>query len=220
MISAEDILRRIGQLRTRNTASIRKLRREISRALAATDRAAVMRLSFDLLASGDSNARWVAYELVREHPGAMARLRGAEIERLGAGLSSWDSVDAFACFISGRAWRTGCIGDAVIHRWARSKDRWWRRAALVSTVPLNVRSQGGNGDVRRTLAVCELLLEDRDEMVVKALSWALRALAVRDAAAVAHFVQQHEPRLAALVKREVRNKLETGLKNPPQSLRA
>jgi 3-methyladenine DNA glycosylase AlkD len=51
-------------------------------------------------------------------------------------------------------------------------------------------------------------------MVVKALSWALRELVVHDPAAVEAFLAQHEAVLAARVEREVRNKLETGLKNP------
>jgi 3-methyladenine DNA glycosylase AlkD len=181
------------------------------------DRAAVIALAIDLVDSGNSNARWVAYELVRDHAASMARITAAEVERLGKGLSSWDGVDTFSCFISGRAWRAGRISDACIHRWARSKDRWWRRAALVSTIPLNVRAQGGDGDVERTLLVCELLFDDCDEMVVKAMSWALRALSVRDAAAVAKFVQEYDQRLAPLVKREVRNKLETSLKNPKRA---
>jgi 3-methyladenine DNA glycosylase AlkD len=102
-----------------------------------------------------------------------------------------------------------------VRRWARSRDRWWRRAALVSTVPLNVRAQGGKGDAPRTLAICESLLDDRDATIVKALSWALRALSVRDPAEVSRFIEQHDHRLAAIAKREVRNKLATGLKNPP-----
>ena len=51
-------------------------------------------------------------------------------------------------------------------------------------------------------------------MVIKALSWALRALVVHDAGAVRQFLADHEDRLAARVKREVRHKLTTGLKNP------
>jgi len=212
--SAVSVITRINQLRPRNTAAIRALRRKISKELAPLDRAGVMALAYGLVDSGDSNARWVAYELVRDHAASMARITALEVERLGEGLTDWGGVDCFACYISGRAWRSGRISDACIHRWARSKDRWWRRAALVSTIPLNVRTQGGAGDVERTLAVCDLLLDDRDEMVVKAMSWALRALSVRDATAVARFVQEHEGQLAALVKREVRNKLRTGLKNP------
>jgi 3-methyladenine DNA glycosylase AlkD len=59
-----------------------------------------------------------------------------------------------------------------------------------------------------------LLAADHEDMVVKALSWALRALAVHDPAAVRAFLEENEVVLAARVKREVRNKLRTGLKNP------
>jgi hypothetical protein len=79
---------------------------------------------------------------------------------------------------------------------------------------LHVRSHGGTGDVARTLAVCRLLAEDPDDMVVKALSWALRELVVHDPEAVRAFLDEHDDVLAARVKREVRNKLRTGLKNP------
>jgi 3-methyladenine DNA glycosylase AlkD len=56
------------------------------------------------------------------------------------------------------------------------------------------------------------LLEDRDDMVVKAMSWALRELAKRDPGAVRAFLSKHGARLAARVRREVGNKLTTGLK--------
>jgi 3-methyladenine DNA glycosylase AlkD len=51
-------------------------------------------------------------------------------------------------------------------------------------------------------------------MVYKALSWALRALVVHDPDAVRRFLAEHEDVLAAQVKREVNNKLNTGVKNP------
>ncbi len=66
----------------------------------------------------------------------------------------------------------------------------------------------------RTLAVCRLLVADHDDMVAKAMSWALRELAPHDPEAVEAFLREHEDVLAARVKREVRNKLRTGLKNP------
>jgi 3-methyladenine DNA glycosylase AlkD len=46
------------------------------------------------------------------------------------------------------------------------------------------------------------------------LSWALRDLSKRDRSAVEKFLKEHEKELAARVKREVRNKLTTGVKNP------
>jgi 3-methyladenine DNA glycosylase AlkD len=84
----------------------------------------------------------------------------------------------------------------------------------VSTVALNNKARGGSGDTDRTLMICDMLVEDRDDMVVKALSWALRELSKRDPEAVRKFMQENKRRLAPRVTREVNNKLQTGLKNP------
>jgi 3-methyladenine DNA glycosylase AlkD len=56
-------------------------------------------------------------------------------------------------------------------------------------------------------------------MVAKALSWALRELVVHDAGAVKEFLEEHYKVLAARVKREVKNKLRTGLKYPGRKSR-
>jgi len=102
--------------------------------------------------------------------------------------------------------------------WARSQDRWWRRAALVSTVAL---SRGGNAkDFIRVARICTLLVEDRDDMVVKALSWALREAAKKHPEQVRSFLAEHQEALAARVKREVNNKLTTGLKTPRRRAKA
>ena len=86
----------------------------------------------------------------------------------------------------------GQISDTVIHRWARSEVFWWRRTALVSTVALNTRSQGGYGDVETILTLCDMLVKDHEDMVVKAMSWALRALVVHDPSAVRVFLKEYE----------------------------
>jgi 3-methyladenine DNA glycosylase AlkD len=211
---AGEIRRRIRTADSWNTPALRKLRREYSRHLAAVDAPLVLDLALQLLTDPSILYRVLAYELVAHHAATLASLRTRDVEALGRGLDSWGAVDTFGCYISGPAWREGQVPDSTIHRWARSDDRWWRRAALVSTVPLNCKARGGNGDTPRTLAVCNLLLADRDDMVVKALSWALRELAKRDAAAAKDFLSKQGTNLAARVVREVGNKLRTGLKNP------
>jgi 3-methyladenine DNA glycosylase AlkD len=209
---AADIVAEIQALPVRNTPSVRAVRRRHSRALAGVDAATVLEVARELRSGYGQH--WVAYELIAAHPAAFRSLASTGVEELGRGIDSWSRVDSFARTLSGPAWRDGLVPDALIHRWARSEDRWWRRAALVSTVALNVRSHGGRGDVARTLEVCRLLVGDSDDMVVKALSWALRELIVHDREAVQRFLREHEDVLAARVKREVRNKLRTGLKNP------
>jgi 3-methyladenine DNA glycosylase AlkD len=209
---AAEIVAEIHALPVRNTPNVRAVRRRYSRAFRDADADFVLDLARELLHR--HGLRWVAYELIAGHPGAFGSLDAARLEGWGRGIDSWSTVDSFGRTLSGPAWRQGLIADEVLHRWANSDDRWWRRAALVSTVALNVRSHGGTGDVGRTLAVCRLLAADPDDMVVKALSWALRELVVHDPEAVRTFLDEHDDLLAARVKREVRNKLRTGLKNP------
>lgn len=194
-----------------NTPSVRAVRRKYSALLAGESPDFVLNVARELLAH---EHRWVAYELIRYHPGGFRGLGVKEIEELGQGINSWWAVDSFARTLAGPAWLNGQVPDDLIHRWARSRDRWWRRAALASTVALNVRSHGGKGDVPRTLRVCAMLASDHDDMVAKAMSWPLRELVVHDPGAVAGFLEEHDGALAARVKREVRQKLATGLKNP------
>jgi 3-methyladenine DNA glycosylase AlkD len=204
----------IAQDREHSTQSLRRLRRLQSRALQPIPALGVLRLASELAEPRSGCPRWFAYELVHHHPAAMSRLTTAWLTRFGGGLASWDDVDPFACYLLGPAWRTGSVTDGYITRWARSKDCWRRCAALVATVALNTSARGGHGDAPRTLGVCILLLEDRDDVVVKALSLALRALAARLPQPVRSFLEQHRERVAASVQREVRNTLTAGVKNP------
>jgi 3-methyladenine DNA glycosylase AlkD len=213
---AAEIVAAVHALPSPDTAALRELRRGFSRRLKSAPPSFMLELATRLLERPAMDTRFIAYELLMSHRPALAALGAGELERLGQGIDNWAAVDTFACYLSGRAWRAGQVPDALIHGWAQSPDRWWRRAALVSTVPLNTRSHGGKGDVERTLAVCRLLVGDRDDMVVKAMSWALRELIPHDPAAVRRFLAENQGRLAARVVREVNNKLDTGLKNPPR----
>jgi len=156
---------------------------------------------------------YAAAFMLRKHPSAFTRINWKVLKPLGNLMDSWGAVDLFA-YLAGPAWREGQLSDEQVLQWTQYENRWWRRAALVCTVFLNRKAQGGSGDTKRTLPVCARLVDDRDKMVVKALSWALRELTKTDPKAVEKFMQKYDPRLPSLVKREVRNKLTTGVKNP------
>jgi 3-methyladenine DNA glycosylase AlkD len=210
----ERIVEQLGRTRFSNAAALHRARREASKQLRNEAGRVVWAIANRLMAKAGTANRFFACGLVRNHPGAFELVTAPKLERFGAGMDSWEEVDIFATILAGHAYREGRVSEQVIKRWARSKDTWWRRAALVSTVALNVRSHGGTGDAKRTLEICKLLLRDREDMVVKAMPWALRALAVRDPRSVQAFIATHEGVLAARVLREVRSKLSTGLKNP------
>jgi 3-methyladenine DNA glycosylase AlkD len=211
---AAEIIADIRTLPDRKTATDRDLRRRHSRQLAKATPRVVVQIALMLLQETDFLFRFVAYELITHHRDALQSLTAKDLERLGRGIASWYEVDTFASYVSGPAWREKQVPDSLIYRWAKSSNRWWRRAALVSTVPLNNKARGGRGDAERTLALCRVLVADPDDMVVKALSWALRELGKRDPKAVQAFLSAHEEVLARRTLREVRNKLRTGLKNP------
>ncbi|MCC7510395.1 MAG: DNA alkylation repair protein [Planctomycetes bacterium] len=193
-------------------ADMRLVVREFKARLKAESAATVLKFALAVIARNTMEGRQCAYEILASHKAAAAALKPTQIQRLGKGIDNWASVDGFACGISGPAWREGRLTDADIRRWANSTDPWWRRAAVVSSVPLNIKSRGGKGDVKRTLMVCELVIGDEHIMVHKALSWALRELSRVDRKAVESFLRTHDAALPALVKREVQRKLKTGRK--------
>lgn len=212
---AAEISHQVGTSSDRTVSGLREVPRQVSKRLRREPPKLVLRVVFQLVAIRAVPV-WFAYEVLHHHREGMLSLTLTDVERLGRGMSSWGEVDTFACYVSGPAWREGQLDNADIERWARSPDRWWRRAALVSTVPLNTPARGGRGDADRTLAICDLLKADRDDMVIKAMSWALRELVKQEPDRVKSYVEANTSQLAPRVVREVGNKLRTGLKNPSQ----
>ena len=206
-----ETLAEIASLKLRNTPALRGVRRGLSAKLRKAEVGDAKAVALGLAKAG---RKWIGCEVLAAHRGAMESLTIREVEAIGDGMASWEEVDSFGVLLSGAAWLNGRISDADVKRWAKSKDLWWRRAALVSTVVLNAKSRGGTGDAKRTLMIAKMLVDDHEDMVVKAMSWALRSLVPWDRKAVQSFLVEHDEELAARVKREVRNKLKTGLKNP------
>ena len=155
---ADEIDSAIAALADHSVAPLRTLRRSFSKRLRPASGRDVISAALDLRKRGGLSRHFIACELVRHHPAALAALSARDLEQFGKGLDSWAAVDVFATYLSGPAWREGQVSDAWIRSWAGSSDRWRRRAALASTVPLNSRGRGGDGDPVRTLRVCALLV--------------------------------------------------------------
>jgi 3-methyladenine DNA glycosylase AlkD len=215
MINAKELAMEVEkQILSAGSTSVpvlRPIRKNISRKIKPLDRQIVIEAALALI-SRNRVHRFIPYELVRNHPAAMEGITWSEIEQLAEGMGSWSEVDSFGCFVSGPAWAAERIRDSKIKGWAKSSDRWRRRAALVSTLALNGRPIARDS-TKRTLEICQMLISDRDDMIVKAMSWALRRLGSVDPEASRNFIDRHRERLASLIVREVTRKLETGRKD-------
>jgi 3-methyladenine DNA glycosylase AlkD len=155
----------------------------------------------------------LAFEYIQTDKRVLASLTEKEIDDLGKNLDNWLSVDYYGVIIVGYAWRENLISTQKVKSYLISDDFWIRRIAIVATVSLNQKARGGKGDSKRTLEICRLVVDDHNEMIVKALSWALRELAKIDKEPVAKFVNEFEDKLHKKVIREVKNKLVFGTKN-------
>ena len=173
----------------------------------------LIKLSKGLVDRKNFEANQVAFELLWKNKSALGQLTLNDLQYLGKNMDNWATTDTFSVLLSGWAWRNKQISDSDVLSWLNSESFWWRRAAIVSTVPLNLRSRGGTGDTKRTLMICEKVIHERDDMIVKALSWALRELSKSDKKAVEIFIQKNKSKLASRVIREVNHKLKTGKKN-------
>lgn len=156
----------------------------------------------------------LTYYFLEKEKELLESLNLNEVQNLAASLDNWVLVDTYSTFILGYLWHRKIITDEYIHNLLKSESVWLRRTAVVSTVALNQSARGGSGDVDRTIEVCEKVVHEKHPMIVKALSWALRVLIKTDRQAVVGFIMYHNNSLHNQVKREVNNKLETGLKNP------
>ena len=218
-VDAHTVLKQVdawlSALDRRDTPALRRVRQQLSQRLATVRPSVVLAVADALVKRGGWEARLLAYESVAANRAAFAALDERRLVRWTKGLASWGTVDLFGCTLGGQGWRQGLVSDATVDAWSRSSDRWQRRLALACTVPLNSKARGGNGDASRTLRICQTLVDDRDDMVVKALSWSLRELSKRDPTAVRRFLARNQHRLAPRVRREVTSKLTTGRKAAP-----
>lgn len=174
---------------------------------------ALLAFAKELIKTNIFECNQVAFLLLWKNKDALRLLGLKDIEELGQNIDNWVTVDTLSVLISGWAWREKQISNKDVLNWLQSESRWWRRTAVVSTVALNLKARGGTSDAKRTLLICKEVINDRDDMIVKALSWALRELSKSDKPAVEDFMNKYDEQLAGRVRREVYTKLTTGRKN-------
>ena len=99
-------------------------------------------------------------------------------------INNWDLVDRSAPYVVG-----GYLNDQprkVLYRLARSKNVWERRTAIVSTFYF-IRQ----GDVDDTFKIARLLVNDRHDLIHKAVGGWIREAGKKDQAQLLAFLDEH-----------------------------
>jgi len=91
-------------------------------------------------------------------------------------VSTWADHDALVSYLIGPMIAAEPKRAKVVFRWAKSRDRWHRRAAAVGLIRAIAQKQCRAEVVR----VTAMLLGDQDDMVQKGLGWLLRVAAKCD----------------------------------------
>jgi 3-methyladenine DNA glycosylase AlkD len=91
-------------------------------------------------------------------------------------VTSWADHDALVHYLIAPMVAAQPRRTATVFRWAKSRDRWHRRAACVALIQ-GTRQKLFFRDITR---LSNLLLSDEDDMVQKGLGWLLRETAKAD----------------------------------------
>jgi 3-methyladenine DNA glycosylase AlkD len=99
-------------------------------------------------------------------------------------INNWDLVDISAPHIVGRFLHYR--DRAPLYMLVNSDSLWERRIAITSTIHF-IRQ----GEFTDTIALSEMLLQDKEELLHKATGWMLREVGKRDVAVLESFLLKH-----------------------------
>jgi 3-methyladenine DNA glycosylase AlkD len=112
-------------------------------------------------------------------------------------ISSWADHDGLVHYLIAPMVATKPERTARVFRWAKSRDRWHRRAACVALIK-GTRRKMFFPEIKR---LSDLLLSDPDDMVQKGLGWLLRETAKADAKRTVPYLMSIRERAPRLVLR-------------------
>ena len=103
-----------------------------------------------------------------------------------SGINNWDLVDSSAHKIIGAYLDISGVSRKIIYKFARSNNLWKRRIAIIATYHF-IRKK----DFKDALKIAKILLNDKHDLIHKAVGWMLREIGNRDLAAEEHFLKRN-----------------------------
>jgi 3-methyladenine DNA glycosylase AlkD len=121
-------------------------------------------------------------------------------------VSSWADHDALVHYLIAPMIATKTSRSRRVFRWAKSQDRWHRRAVCVALIR-GTRRKMFFPEIKR---LSDLLLSDEDDMVQKGLGWLLRETTKADAKRTVPYLMSIRERAPRLVLRTACETLPAG----------
>lgn len=128
-------------------------------------------------------------------------------------INNWDLVDISAPKIIGNYLYENPVERKLLIDLAKSPNLWRRRIAVLSTMYFI-----GQGRFDETLMLAEMLLNDKHDLMHKAVGWALREVGKRDMKALTEFLNQKKSK-TPLCCRMPRTMLRYAIEKFPESER-
>ena len=123
----------------------------------------------------------------------------ALIERFLRESRTWALVDPLAGDLVGPLTEVTASFDPVLERWAVDEDFWLRRSALLAHLrPL----RAGGGDFDRFTRFADVMLQEREFFIRKAIGWVLRDTAKKRPDLVVEWLQPRAHRASGVTVRE------------------
>ncbi|HEV2689529.1 MAG TPA: DNA alkylation repair protein, partial [Bryobacteraceae bacterium] len=118
-------------------------------------------------------------------------------------VTNWANADGVASWLLAASIANRPALIAKLAKWTKSKNRWKRRAAVVSL--LQEAKKGRNTE--SIFEICELLREDQDVMVQKGVGWVLKETYPRRTLEVLRFLESWRATAPRLVLRYAAEKM-------------
>ncbi|HBL32102.1 MAG TPA: DNA alkylation repair protein [Acidobacteria bacterium] len=165
----------------------------------ALDRAALLALVHALWERPVHELRAAGLELLAARRRALRSEDLDLLEDLLRRSGTWAYVDAIAVHLVGPLIEADPRETSRLDRWVKDESFWLRRSALLALLlPL----RRGEGDWPRFVRYADLLLEEKEFFIRKALGWVLREVAKKRPELVRQFLQEREGRVSGVTRRE------------------